>query len=108
MNNHAILFRVAKITPTKVGQFVTIWKRNQAGITAPHDLADNIDFFVISVRNGERLGQFVFPTKILAEKDIVSKNDSGGKRGVRVYPAWDVADNPQAKMTQAWQLAYFF
>ena len=108
MNNHAILFRVAKITPTKVGQFVAIWKRNQAGITAPHDLADDIDFFVISVRNGEQLGQFVFPTKILAEKDIVSKNGIGGKRGIRVYPAWDVADNPQAKKTQAWQLAYFF
>ena len=27
INNHSIKFRVGKISPTKVGQFVTFWKR---------------------------------------------------------------------------------
>ena len=29
INNKKILFRQAKITPTKIGQFVTLWKRNK-------------------------------------------------------------------------------
>ncbi|MBX9830677.1 MepB family protein [Candidatus Babeliales bacterium] len=108
MNGLRIKFRVAKITPTKIGQFVTLWKRSQAGITEPYDMADNIDFFVISVRNKEHFGQFVFPKAVLCEKGFVSQNGKGGKRAMRVYPAWDVAENQQAKKTQAWQLAYFF
>ena len=28
INKLSILYREAKITPTKIGQFVTIWKRN--------------------------------------------------------------------------------
>ena len=31
MNNKQIKFRVAKITPTKIGQFVTFWKRIGSG-----------------------------------------------------------------------------
>lgn len=27
LEGHSIVFRVAKITPTKTGQFVTLWKR---------------------------------------------------------------------------------
>jgi len=27
LNNRRITFRLAKITPTKIGQFVTLWKR---------------------------------------------------------------------------------
>jgi len=44
----------------------------------------------------------------LYEKGIISKDGQGGKRAMRIYPAWDVTDNPQAKRTQAWQLNYFF
>ncbi len=35
MNNKIIKFRVAKITPTKVGQFVTFWKRIADGPITP-------------------------------------------------------------------------
>lgn len=108
MNNKSIIFRVAKITPTKVGQFVTIWKRIGSGPTMPYDIQDPFDFMVINVRSKDHWGQFVFPKAVLADKGIISKNGVGGKRGIRVYPAWDITDNPQAQKTQRWQLQYFF
>lgn len=108
MNNMQIKFRVGKITPTKIGQFVTLWKRGDVGIILPYDLTDPVDLFVVSVRRGENFGQFVFPKRVLFEKGIVSKEGKGGKRAMRIYPPWDVATNQQAKKTQVWQLLYFF
>jgi hypothetical protein len=108
MNNLRIKFRVAKITPTKIGQFVTLWKRIGMGPIQPYDREDPVDLFVVSVRRGERFGQFVFPKEVLCEKDIVSKEGKGGKRAMRVYPPWDIPDNRQAEKTQKWQLLYFF
>ena len=55
-----IKFRSAKITPTKVGQFVTLWKRIKNGPIQPYDILDNVDFFVISTRTDNNFGQFVF------------------------------------------------
>lgn len=108
MNHRRIQFRVAKITPTKIGQFVTLWKRIGNGPILPYDLADPIDLFVISVRTPEHFGQFVFPKSVLFEKGIVSKEGMGGKRAMRIYPPWDIALNRQAKSSQAWQILYFF
>lgn len=108
MNGYRILFRVAKVTPTKVGQFVTLWKRIGKGPIMPYDMADSFDLCVISVRNQYHFGQFVFPKAVLYEKGIVSKDSKSGKRAMRVYPSWNITDNPQAKRTQAWQLNYFF
>jgi hypothetical protein len=53
------------------------------------------------------LGQFIFPKTVLANKGIISKNGISGKRGIRVYPPWDVPNNKQAEKTQRWQLNYF-
>jgi len=108
MNLWQIKFRVAKITPTKTGQFVTLWKRIGNGPILPYDMVDPVDFFVISVRTPEHFGQFVFPKTLLCEKGIVSKAGEGGKRAIRVYPPWGTPANSQAKRTQAWQLLYFF
>ncbi len=108
MKDRRIKFRTGKITPTKTGQFVTLWKRIGNGPILPHDLEDPIDLFVVSVRKDEKLGQFVFPKVVLSEKGIVSKQGVGGKRAIRVYPPWDKVESPQAKKTQAWQLMYFF
>ena len=107
LNNLNIRFRTAKITPTKIGQFVTLWKRSASGITAPYDSSDSVDFFVISVRNTDNFGQFVFPKSVLCEKGIFSINGHGGKRGVRVYPPWDRVTSKQAQKTQEWQIKYF-
>ena len=107
-NNMRVKFRVGKITPTKTGQFVTLWKRIGGGVILPHDLDDPIDLFIVSVRNAEHFGQFVFPKTVLFEQDIVSKEGKGGKRAMRVYPPWDITESKQAKKTQTWQRMYFF
>ncbi len=107
VNGRSICFRVAKITPTKIGQFVTLWKRMGNGPIQPFDESDWFDFFVVSARKGAQFGQFIFPKSVLAEQKIVSKKGIGGKRGIRIYPPWDKTMNPQAQKTQKWQLEYF-
>ncbi|WP_017257459.1 MepB family protein [Pedobacter arcticus] len=107
IKEQTIEFRTSKITPKKVGQFVAIWKRNAEGITQPFDEKDNFDYFIIACETEKRFGAFVFPKSVLVEKKIIAINGFGGKRGIRVYPTWDVANNPQSKKTQAWQCQYF-
>ena len=107
LNDSLIRFRVAKITPTKIGQFVTFWKRIDNGPIMPFDMSDSFDFLVVSVRTNNHFGQFIFPKNILWQNGLISKEGKGGKRAMRVYPPWDKADNPQAKKTQAWQINYF-
>ncbi|MEU9125545.1 MepB family protein [Streptomyces sp. NPDC048506] len=103
----SVRFRVAKTTPTKVGQFVTVWQRSTEGPIRPFDADDGVDVFVISSRDGAHFGQFVFPREVLCERGIVSRNGSGGKRGFRVYPPWVTTTNRQAHRTQEWQVVHF-
>jgi hypothetical protein len=107
LNALSIRFRAAKITPTKVGQFVTLWERIGNGPIQPYDISDPADFFVISTRNGNNFGQFIFPKANLLDHDIVSNNGKGGKRAIRVYPPWDKPTSRQAQKTQKWQMEYF-
>ncbi|MCL6603182.1 MAG: MepB family protein [Paenibacillus sp.] len=107
LNARSVRFRVAKITPTKVGQFVTLWERMGVGPIQPYDVSDSVEFFVISTRKGNRLGQFIFPKAVLYDEDILSNKGKGGKRAIRVYPPWDNPTSPQAQKTQTWQLKYF-
>ncbi|GGU65411.1 hypothetical protein GCM10010211_33170 [Streptomyces albospinus] len=100
-------FRVAKTTPTKVGQFVTVWQRSTEGPIRPFDVDDAVDLFVVSSRDGDGFGQFVFPQDVLCDRNIVSRHGSGGKRAFRVYPPWVTTTNRQARSTQAWQVDYF-
>jgi len=107
VNGFSVRFRVAKITPTKTGQFVTLWKRIGNGPIQPYDLSDPVDFFIINTRKDDQCGQFVFPKSVLSQQDIFSINGSGGKRAIRVYPPWDTNLNRQAQKTQKWQLEHF-
>jgi hypothetical protein len=107
LNGQTVEHRISKITPTKTGQFVTIWKRNKNGITEPFDISDNIDFIIITSKSEDKLGQFIFPKSVLADKGIISKNEKDGKRGIRVYPSWDIPTSKQAEKTQSWQKKYF-
>ncbi len=107
INNRKILFRQARITPTKVGQFVTLWKRNSIkSVIEPFEASVNIDLFVINVKSEKQFGQFVFSKSILIEKGIIS-DKKVGKRAIRVYPIWDLTQSKQAQKTQNWQLDYF-
>ena len=108
LNGLNVLSRNAKITPKKVGQFVTFWKRNKDGVIEPFNEFDRIDFYTVNVRTETEFGQFVFPKSVLIKKGIISTKRKEGKRGFRVYPKWDVAKNKQAERTQKWQLNYFY
>lgn len=108
LNGKQICYRTAKITTTKTGQFVTLWKRNQSGIIEPFDFLDPIDFAIISVRKDDLYGQFIFPKSILLEKGIFSTATKEGKRATRVYPPWDETNSKQAQKTQQWQLDFFY
>lgn len=98
---------MAKTTPTKVGQFVTVWKRSPGGPIQPFDATDPVDLFVISSRDHHHFGQFVFPRDALRQRGVVSVDGSGGKRAFRVYPPWVTTTNRQASHSQEWQLRYF-
>lgn len=101
-------FRTAKITPIKVGQFVTFWKRIPHGTTTSFDMSDQFDFLLVFVQKDQLKGLFVFPKKVLLGQGILSCAGKEGKRAFRVYPGWDITYNKQAQTSQAWQLRYFF
>ena len=108
LNGSNIISRNGKITPKKVGQFVTFWKRNGNGPIEPFNEKDKIDFYTVNVRTEKEFGQFVFPKSILIKKGIISTANKEGKRAFRVYPTWDIAMSKQAERTQKWQLKYFY
>jgi hypothetical protein len=107
LNNLHVKFRTAKITPSKIGQFVTLWKRVESGIIAPFEDTDSIDLVIINVESRNRFGQFIFPKSVLCQQGIFTISQKEGKRGFRVYPPWDETTNKQAIKTQIWQLNYF-
>jgi hypothetical protein len=107
INGKKIEYRISKITPTKIGQFVSIWKRNKNGITEPFDVLDDFDFIVITAKSADKIGQFIFPKSILAENGIITQNEKVGKRGIRVYPSWDNVISKQAEKTKSWQRNFF-
>ncbi|MFF2008725.1 MepB family protein [Streptomyces sp. NPDC058195] len=108
LDDRSVRFRVARTTPAKAGQFVTVWQRSQEGPIRPFAAEDGVDLFVISSRGDDGFGQFVFPREVLCGRGIVSRDGSGGKRGFRVYPPWVTTTSRQARSTQAWQVNHFF
>ncbi|MFJ3925207.1 MepB family protein [Streptomyces sp. NPDC090022] len=103
----AVRFRAARTTPTKAGQFVTVWQRSEAGPIRPFDVTDPVDLFVISSRDRGHFGQFVLTKDALRRHGVLSADGTGGKRAFRVYPPWAAAPNRQAERAQAWQREYF-
>lgn len=107
LNHLKIKFRVGKSTPTKIGHFVTLWKRIGKNPIQPYDAQDQIDLIVICVQENENIGQFIFPKSILVSQDIFSSSDKGGKRAIRIYAPWIKTENLQAAKSQKWQTKYF-
>ncbi|MFM2269905.1 MAG: hypothetical protein RL757_3346 [Bacteroidota bacterium] len=107
LNNSDVIYRTAKITPVKNGQFTALWKREKGEYTEPFQISDDIDFVIISTRKDNLFGQFIFPKSILVEKKVIATKMTQGKRALRVYPPWDLTENRQAKASQKWQLNYF-
>lgn len=102
-----IKFRQAKVTPKKVGLFVTLWKRNIENKTEPFSVNDPFDFYIIAVKQEDHFGFFIFSKDILSEKNILTNSKKEGKRGFRVYPDWTETTNNQATKTKAWQTNCF-
>ena len=107
VNQYQVRFRLAQVTPKKVGQFVAVWEKNATGRNQAYTYIDAPDFLVIHIIDGERRGQFVFPKAILKAQGIYRTASQPGKMGFRVYPSWVTVTSPQAKRTQVWQSAYF-
>ena len=102
-----VISRDAKITPTKIGQFITVWKRIDDGPIQPFDATDKINFVVVNVSDGNHFGQFVFPKQVLIDHGVFSNDSKEGKRAIRVYPPWVSPLSKQAIKTQEWQSDYF-
>ena len=107
INTTKIIYRKAKTTPKKEGQFVTFYKRIPSGIIAPFEELDSFDFLIISAENEIESGYFIFPKSILVDKQILSTMSKEGKRAFRIYPPWSLPKNKQALTSQNWQLHYF-
>lgn len=108
LNHYHIKFRKAKITPKKIGQFVTLWKRNPASKqTEPFSNSDPFDFYIIYAELDNRSGFFFFPNTTLIQQHILTTPLKEGKRGFRLYPDWDIPQNKQAEKTKRWQEKFF-
>lgn len=102
-----VVFRSAKVTPTKAGLFVTLWKRDAAGITRPYTAKDAIDEFWISVETNTGCGVFRFTAEALEKFGVLRSAKKPGKRGFRLYTPWDENLNPSAAKAWAWQKEFF-
>ncbi len=108
LNSKTVRFRVANITPTKVGQFVAFWEKDENNKNQPFIYEEAPDLLVITTfKNENEFGQFIFPKEILLEKDILRSTSTKGKMALRVYSSWDKPTSKQAMKTQKWQLPYF-
>ncbi|SFX40569.1 hypothetical protein SAMN03097694_1989 [Janthinobacterium lividum] len=108
LDGKRLVLRVAKTTPTKTGQFVTVWKRPHPDAEiAPLDDADPVDVVIIAASDGAQHGFFIFPRKVLLERGVMSRAGHGGKRALRVYPPWCVPESVLAQRTQRWQEEWF-
>ena len=107
INNQQVIFRSAKTTPTKIGQFVTLWKRPLNEIV-PYSSLDPINLYLIYTQTSNNEGLFIFRKDILCKNKILSDQQQPGKLGFRVYPTWDHPTSKQAIKTQQWQVPHFF
>lgn len=107
LNGIKAQFQLAKITPSKTGQFVTIWQRDDKGITQPYKIDDNFTLYIIAVKDNNKQGVFIFPKAELYKHKILAGESSKGKRGIRVYASWDAALSKQAQKTKNWQTQFF-
>lgn len=107
LNDFAVRYRKAKITPTKTGQFVTFWRREGDGPIQPFNSTDKVDFLIVCTRKENQFGIFVFAKAVLITQGIISTSKKEGKRALRVYPPWDIPTSQQAIKTQKWQQACF-
>lgn len=99
--------RTGRVTPTKPGAFVAVWRRSEQGSTEPFPAADSTAGLLVFVVDRERRGVFRFTNERLSVLGITRSDKHPGKRGFRVYPAWCSGLNPQASRSQTAQAPAF-
>jgi hypothetical protein len=99
--------RKAKKTLKKKGYFVAFWEKDSNNVNKPYDEETSPEKLVINIIDNDKIGQFIFPKKILVDKKILTSVDSKGKMAIRIYPSWCDNLNYNAVSTQKWQLDYF-
>jgi hypothetical protein len=108
LNSKSVRFRVAKITPTKIGQFVAFWEKDGNHKNQAYSYDKATDLLVINTFTSKNnFGQFVFPKEVLVKQNILKTATTKGKMAIRVYPIWEKPTSKQAVETQKWQLEYF-
>ena len=109
LGSKSVRFRVSKITPTKIGQFVAFWEKDFDNKNQAFSYDNAPDLLVINIftNNNHYFGQFVFPKEVLVKQNILKTATAKGKMAIRVYPSWDTPTSKQAIATQKWQLPYF-
>ncbi|WP_312472250.1 MepB family protein [Neobacillus sp.] len=108
LNSRSVRFRVAKITPNKVGQFVAFWEKDENNKNQAFSYEKAPELLVINTSmSNNQFGQFIFPKEILAKRNILKTSITKGKMAIRIYPSWDNPTSKQAITTQKWQLPYF-
>ena len=108
ISSRTVRFRVANITPSKVGQFVAFWEKDENNKNQPYSYEEAPDLFVITTFKSEHeFGQFIFPKEVMFKQNILRSSSTKGKMAIRVYPSWDSPTSKQAMKTQQWQLPYF-
>ncbi|MBL3698802.1 MepB family protein [Leucobacter luti] len=99
--------RTARITPTKPGAFVAVWRRSPSGATEPFESSDECAGLMVFVSDADRFGVFTFTREHLTKLGVVRSSRARGKRGFRVYPPWNTNLNAQAARTQRAQADAF-
>lgn len=108
INNKKTCFRKGKITPTKSGHFVSLWKYSDKS-NIPYDINDDYDLYVFEIEyDKDKLGYFIFPSEVLLKHKILSADDSIGKLGFRLYGPMYKLKNKTSINTQKWQSVYFY
>jgi hypothetical protein len=108
LDGRALVFRVARTTPTKIGQFVTLWQRAHPGAEiAPLDAQDAVDVVVVFASSAQQHGYFIFSKAVMVAQGVFSSAAHAGKRAFRLYPPWSHPVAAQAVKSQRWQSACF-
>ena len=107
INNHVYRTRLAKLTPKKKGYFVAVWEKDSTGTNQAYNYEESPEKLIVSIIDGEKRGQFIFPKDVLLTYGVLKNSKQKGKMALRVYPSWITDLNETAKKTQAWQVLYF-
>lgn len=80
LSSRTVRFRVANITPTKVGQFVAFWEKDENNKNQPFTYEEAPDLLVITAfKNDSGLDNLFFQKKFFSNRKFLSPVHQRGK-----------------------------